>query len=84
MTRLQRPIERKGGQVEAAGEALRQHDLERVAGDDVVLRPRDHRLVFGLGRVGERLARLQHRVGLGARGVVERRLERGDDRVEPR
>ena len=39
----QRAIERERRQLEAAGEALRQHDLERVAGDDVVLRRRPSR-----------------------------------------
>ena len=80
----QRPVEREGRQVEPAREALRQHDLEGVAGGDVFLRLRDHRLVLGLGRVGDRLARGDERVGRLARAVVERRLERGHDRVEPR
>ena len=47
----QRPVERKGGQVEAAGEALRQHHLEHVAGDDIFLRPDDHGVKLGLAGV---------------------------------
>src|SRR3984957_41150 len=35
----QRSIERERRKVEAAREALRQHDLEGVAGGDIVLRP---------------------------------------------
>ena len=79
----QRAIERERRQVEAAGEALRQHDLERVARDDIVLRPGDHRVEFGLARVRPRFARLDQRID-GRRRVIERRLERGDDRVQPR
>ena len=50
----QRAIERKGRQVEAAGEALRQHDLEGVAGDDIVLRLGDHGEKLALAGVGDR------------------------------
>ena len=55
----QRPVEREGGQVETAGEALRQHDLEHIAGDDIFLGLDDHRVEFGLARVGLDLARHQ-------------------------
>ena len=55
----ERAIERKRRQIEAAGEALRQHDLERVARDDVVLRAGDHREEFGLARVRDCLVREQ-------------------------
>ena len=79
----QRAIERERRQIEAAGEALRQHDLERVARDDVLLRPRDHRQEFGLGRVGDRLVREQRRIDRG-RDMIERAFERRDHRVDPR
>ena len=80
----QRAIERERRQVEAAGEALRQHDLERVAGGDIVLRPGDHREEFGLASCWRpRSSAIS--VGSTAGGdVVERAFERGDDRVEPR
>ena len=48
----QRAIERKRRQRERRLETLRQNDLERVAGGDVVLGLEDHRLVFGGRGVG--------------------------------
>ncbi len=80
----QRAVKRKCWQVEAACEPLRQHNLERVAGGDIVLRTGDHRLVLVLGRIRPRFARLDERIDGHRGGVIERRFERVDHRVEPR
>ena len=80
----QRPVERKCGQVEPAGEPLRQHDLEGVARGDVVLRPDDHRLKFGLAGVRPRFARLDQRIDGHSRRVIEGQFERVHARVQPR
>ena len=57
----QRPIKGERRYVQAAREPLRQYDLEGVARRDIVLRPGDHRKIFGLGRIRPRFARLDER-----------------------
>ena len=51
----QRAVERERRQRERRGEALRQHDLEDVAGLDVLLGLGDHAEIFGGARVRYRL-----------------------------
>ena len=51
----QRAVEREGRQRERRLEALREHDLEDVASQDVLLGAADHLLEFGRRRVGDRL-----------------------------
>ena len=65
----QRAIERERRQFEAAGEALRKHDLEGVARDDVILRLGDHGEEFGLAGVGDGLVGDERRIDRG-RGVI--------------
>ena len=61
------PVERERGQRERRGEALREHDLERVAGGDVLLGPVDHGEVLGRASCWRRDAALP---GLSAAGCV--------------
>ncbi len=74
----ERTVERKGRQLERRLEALRQHDLEDVAGGDVLLGRMDHALVFcrrGVRRWPHReRPRFQARRSMG-----ERRIECVDD-----
>ena len=68
----QRAVEREGRQVEALRPALRGHDLEDVAGADVVLGPLDHLEVARVGGVRHRLAGrevAEVAAGLGGRAV---------------
>ena len=76
-----RAVEREGGKRKRRLEALRQHHLEDVAGGDVVLGARHHRLVFGRRRVGDDLAGKRD---VGRRGrVVDRPVERVDHVDQP-
>ena len=78
----QRAVERKRRQRERRLEALREHDLKDVAGRDVFLGAGDHRLELVRRRVGGR----RHGEGTGRRAgrfLVERAVERIDDRGEP-
>ena len=78
----QRAVERERRQRERRREALRQHDLEDVAGADVLLRPLDHGEILARARVRARL-RLRELASGERSGMRERRLERGDRRLEP-
>ncbi len=62
-------------------EALRQHHLKDVAGGDVFLRARDHRLVFGRRRVRGDFARKRDVRRL--RRVIDRLVERVDHIDQP-
>ncbi len=65
----QRPVKRERRQRERRLEALRQHDLEDVAGADVLLRLVDHLQILGLARVrGGRRGRQVGDVDLGLDG----------------
>ena len=78
----QRAIERERRQLERRLEALRQHDLEDVAGGDVFLGGAHHALVFGRRGVGARQHGERPGMAVGG-GVIERPVERVDDRGEP-
>ena len=78
----QRAIERERRQRERRLEALRQHDLEGVAGGDVVLGLAHHRLVFGRRGVGFRRHVERAGVEFGQR-LVERPVEAFDDAGQP-
>ena len=74
----ERAVEREGRQGEGQGEALGQHDLEDVAGEDVLLAPLDHGVEGLAGHVGGRLRQVGGALG---RLAPERQgaLEVGDD-----
>ncbi len=76
----ERPVEGEGRQGERRLEALRQHDLEDVAGADVVLRPRHHVEVALRGRVGDDRP-VEVDVGV-ARRFVQAHVERVDHRSQ--
>ena len=78
----ERAVEGEGGQREGRGIALGQHDLEYVAGGDVLLGPLHHRHEL-LGRgVGDGLRQRQRDAG-HARCVRQRFVEGGNDAAQP-
>ena len=77
----QRAVERERRQRERRREALREHHLEDVAGDDVLLGALHHRHVFGGRRVGRRLGRGELARG-DRRRVRQRLVERRDDALQ--
>ena len=78
----QRAVEREGRQVEARLEALRQHDLEDVAGRDVLFRLGDHRHVV-LGRHVRGCRRERAVEAIGGRRMRDPGFERVLDLREP-
>ena len=73
----ERPVEREGRQRERRGEALRNDDLEGIAGGDVFLAAPDHGAVLGRRSVRHRLGRLE-RIEPRERMMRKRRIEARD------
>ena len=79
----ERPVQREGRQGEGRREALRGHDLEDVAGVDILLRRLDHG-VIGLARRVRLDDRRRDLAGRGFVTVGQRPVERFDRLPEPR